>query len=169
MLFINCSKMARIRIHTRERTKEKPYKINSYFFAKLVVRQKRSQGWAKYVFLCKICAEGLFLSFPWRLKNVKNGSKIGLALFSNGRHFRMSIPKMKTNIFFRRKLSKLLEKDTILHVHNYIFPETRVNKSKQWTHYWRGVRGIFFRGAKLFFQIFPGVKCFCPVDFFFFG
>ena len=36
--------------------------------------------------------------------------------FSNGRHFRMSIPKMKTISFFRRKLYKLHDKDTILHM-----------------------------------------------------
>ena len=32
LLFIHCSKMARLRINTRNHTKEKPYLINSYFF-----------------------------------------------------------------------------------------------------------------------------------------
>ena len=32
LLFIDCSKMARIRINTRDHTKGKPYLINSYFF-----------------------------------------------------------------------------------------------------------------------------------------
>ena len=33
----------------------------------------------------KICAEGIFVTFPWLLENVNNRSKI--ALFSNERHF----------------------------------------------------------------------------------
>ena len=37
---------------TRTHTKEKPYLINSYFFSKLV-RQKKSIGWAKYVYVCE--------------------------------------------------------------------------------------------------------------------
>ena len=41
--------------------------------------------------------------------------------FSSGRHFRMCIPKVKTITFFRRKLSKLHEKDTILHVTSTFF------------------------------------------------
>ena len=38
---------------------------------------------------------------------------------------------------FRRKLSKLREKDTIKFACDkfYIFPETRANKGKQWTHF----------------------------------
>ena len=45
------SRMARIRLNTRTHTKEKPYLINSYFFSKLV-RQKKSIGWVKYVYVC---------------------------------------------------------------------------------------------------------------------
>ena len=33
----------------------------------------------------EICAEGIFVTFPWWLKNVESRSKI--ALFSNERHF----------------------------------------------------------------------------------
>ena len=43
LLFIDCSKMAQIRINSRNHTKEKPHLINSYFFSKLV-RQKGQQG-----------------------------------------------------------------------------------------------------------------------------
>ena len=35
LLFIDCSKMARIRINTRSHTKGKPYLLNSYFFKKI--------------------------------------------------------------------------------------------------------------------------------------
>ena len=37
------------------------------------------------MYVSKICAEGIFVTFPWGLKNLKSRSKI--ALFSNERHF----------------------------------------------------------------------------------
>ena len=50
-----------------------------FFFSKLV-RQKKSIGWAKYLYVCEwdMCAEGNFVIFPWWLKNVKSRSKIAL-------------------------------------------------------------------------------------------
>ena len=36
--------------------------------------------------------------------------------FSNGRHFQMCFPKMRTIAYLRTKSSNLHEKDTILHV-----------------------------------------------------
>ena len=65
-----------------------------------------------YVF--EICAEGIFVTFPWWLENVKSRSKI--ALFSNERHFEIWFPKKRTITFFWSKLSKLHKKDPILHV-----------------------------------------------------
>ena len=62
----------------------------------------------------EICAEGIFVSFPWWLKKLKNSSKI--ALFSNERHFEIWFPKKKTITYFGRKLSKLHKRQTILHV-----------------------------------------------------
>ena len=62
----------------------------------------------------EICAEGMFVTFPWWLKNVKSRSKI--ALFSNERHFEIWFPKKKIITFFWSKLSKLHKKDPILHV-----------------------------------------------------
>ena len=106
--------MARIRINTRTHTKEKPYLINSYFFFSKLVRQKKSIGWAKYVYVFEICAEGIFVTFPWWLENVKSRSKI--ALFSNERQFENWFPKKKKKLFFWSKLSKLHKKDPILHV-----------------------------------------------------
>ena len=66
------------------------------------------------MYVSEICAEGIFVTFPWWLKNVKNRSKI--ALFSNERHFEIWFPKKKTITFFWSKLSKLHKKDPILHV-----------------------------------------------------
>ena len=65
-----------------------------------------------YVF--EICAESIFVTFPWWLKNVKSRSKT--ALFSNERHFEIWFPKKRTITFFWNKLSKLHKKDPILHV-----------------------------------------------------
>ena len=65
-----------------------------------------------YVF--EICVEGIFVTFPWWLENVKSRSKI--ALFSNERHFEIWFPKKRKITFFWSKLSKLHKKDPILHV-----------------------------------------------------
>ena len=65
-----------------------------------------------YVF--EICAEGVFVTFPWWLENVNIRSKI--ALFSNERHFEILFRKKRTITFFWSKLSKLHKKDQILHV-----------------------------------------------------
>ena len=114
-----------------------------------------------YFYVSKIYARGIFLSFPWWLKNVKNVSKI--APFSNERHLRMCIAKKTTIEFFRRKLSKLYEKIQFL-CDNYIFPETRANKNKQgtWTVVSLTVPGgqefhfpHFFLKFQSIFLIFP--------------
>ena len=65
-----------------------------------------------YVF--DICAEDIFVTFPWWLENVKSRSKI--ALFSNERHFEIWFPKKRTITFFGSKWSKLHKKDPIVHV-----------------------------------------------------
>ena len=62
----------------------------------------------------EICAEGIFVTFPWWLKNVKRRSKI--VVFSNERHFEIWFPKQKTITFFWSKFSKTHKKDPILHV-----------------------------------------------------
>ena len=74
------------------------------FFSKLV-RQKKSIGWAKYVYVCEwdMCWRN-FCNFPWSLKNVKSRSKI--ALFSNECHFEIWFPKKRTIRFFWSKTTK---------------------------------------------------------------
>ena len=68
------------------------------------------------MYVSEICAEGIFVTFPWWLKNVKSRSKI--ALVSNERYFETWFPKKKTITFFWSNLSKLHKnkKDPILHV-----------------------------------------------------
>ena len=66
------------------------------------------------MYVSEIFAEGIFVTFPWWLKNVK--SRLKIALFSNERHFKIWFPKKRTITFFWSKLSKLHKKDPILHV-----------------------------------------------------
>ena len=33
------------------------------------------------LYVSKVCAEGILLSFPWRLRNVKDGSEIAFFFF----------------------------------------------------------------------------------------
>ena len=83
------------------------------------------------MYASEICAEGIFVTFPCWLKNMKSRSKI--ALFSNERHFDIWFPKKKPVTFFWSKLSKLHKKTQFCMGH-YIFPKTRWNKNKPWTH-----------------------------------
>ena len=114
LLFIDCSKMTRIRINNRTHTKEKPYLINLYFFSKLV-RQKNSIGWAKYAYVCEwdMCWRN-FCNFSLVTKKcekwVKNSPFFKWAPFWN------LISKKDTITFSWSKLSKLQKKDPILHV-----------------------------------------------------
>ena len=74
-----------------------------FFFSKLV-RQTQSIGEQNTrMYVSEICAEGIFVTFPWWLKNVKSRSKI--VLFSNERHFEIWFPKKKTITFFWSKLA----------------------------------------------------------------
>ena len=109
--------MARIRINTRTHTKEKPCLINSYFFFKIGKAKKVNRVSKIRVciwYMSEICAEEIFVTFPWWLENVKIRSKI--ALFSNKRHFEIWFPKKRTITFFWSKLSKLHKKDPIVRV-----------------------------------------------------
>ena len=135
--------MAWIRINSRNHTKEKPYLINSCFFhnwqGKKVNRVSN---------ICVVCEWDTcwrnFCNFSLVTKKCESRPKI--ALFSNERHFEIWYPKKKTITFFWSKVSKL-HTHTHTHTHtpphthknnfaceNYIFPKTRGNKNKQWTH-----------------------------------
>ena len=116
LLFIDCSKMERVRINIRTHTKEKPHLIKLYFVFKIGKAKKCVCMWVRYV-LKEFC------NFPWWLKNVKSWSKI--ALFSNERHFEIWFPKEKTITFFWSKLSKLHKKDPLLHVATTFFLKHR--------------------------------------------
>ena len=104
------------------------------FFSKLVIAKKvnRVSKVCEFLYVSKICAEGIFVTFPWWLKNVKSRSKV--VLFSNERHFEIWFPKKKTITFFWSKVSKLHKKRPNFACGNYIFPKTRGNKNKPWTH-----------------------------------
>ena len=94
------------------------------------------------MYLCKwdICAEGVFVSFPWWLQNEKSKSKIALFFFKWVPFWNLS-SKNQNDYILEKKINY-----THTHAHtqktpnnfgcdNYIFPKTRSNKSKQWTNY----------------------------------
>ena len=85
------------------------------------------------MYVSEICAEGIFETFPWWLKNVKSRSKI--AFFFKWAPFWNLISKRKTITFFWSKLSKLHKKDPILHVATTFFLKQRETRTiKPWTH-----------------------------------
>ena len=61
-------------------TNEKPYLINLYFFkiGKAKKKVNRMNKIRVCMYVSEICAEGIFVNFPWWLKNVKSRSKIAL-------------------------------------------------------------------------------------------
>ena len=70
----------------------------------------------------EICAEGIFVTFPWWLENVKSRSKIALFFFFFQMSAILTFDFQKENNY------------VFLACGNYIFPKTRGNKNKPWTH-----------------------------------
>ena len=96
LLFIDCSKMARIRINIRTHTKEKPYLINSFFFFKIGKAKKVNIGEQnRCMYVSEICAEGIFVTFPWWLKNVKIRSEIAPFFFQMSAILKFDFQKRK--------------------------------------------------------------------------
>ena len=125
--------MARKRINTRSHTKKKPHMINSQFLQNWEGKIKVNRGEQNTCMnVSGICAEGIFVSFPWWLKNVKRRSTI--AFFFKWASFWNLISKKETIIFFRRKLSQLHKKTHNFASDIYIFAKARGNQNKQWTH-----------------------------------
>ena len=85
----------------------------------------------KCMYVFEICAEVIFVTFPWWLQNVKSRSKI--APFSNERHSEIWFPKKRTITFFWSKLSKLHKKDPILHVATIFSPKQGETRSSNGT------------------------------------
>ena len=83
------------------------------------------------IYVSEICAEGIFVSFPWWLKNVKSRSKI--APFSNEHHFEILFPKKETITFFEEIYLTYTKRQNFA-CDNDIFPKTKGNKDRQWTH-----------------------------------
>ena len=100
-----------------------------------MVRQKKSIGWAKYVYVCEwdMCWRIFFKTFPWWLKNV-NGRSKNSPFFQKECHFEIWFPKERTITFSWSKLCKQTQKRPNFACGNSIFPKTRGNKNKPWTH-----------------------------------
>ena len=125
MLFINCSKMARIRIITRNHTKEKPYLINSYFFK--IGKAKKSIGWAKYMYVCEwdMCWRNL-CNFSLVIKKCEKWVKNSLFFFKWAPFWNLIFKKKKEKKRKQLRISEVnhlnythtKKKKTILHVIN---------------------------------------------------
>ena len=83
------------------------------------------------MYVSEICADGIIVTFPWWLKNVKSRSKI--ALFSNERHSEIWFPKKKTIRFSEVDYLNYTKRPNFARGY-YIFPKTKGNKNKPWTH-----------------------------------
>ena len=66
------------------------------------------------MYVSEICADEIFVTFPWWLKNVKSRSKI--TLFSNERHFEIWFPKKRKQFSFSEVNYLNYAKNPILHV-----------------------------------------------------
>ena len=89
----------------------------------------------------EICAEGIFVTFPWWLKNVKSRSK--KALFSNERHFDLDFQKRRQLRFSEVNYLNYTKKTQFCMWQYYIFPKARGNKNKQCTHS-TPLKGVLF-------------------------
>ena len=111
--------MARIRINTRNHTKEKPYLINSYFFK--IGKAKKSIGWAKYMYVCEwdMCWRN-FCNFPLvTKKNVKSRSKIAF-FFQRTPYWNLIFKKENNYVFLKKR-------PAILHVTTSFSLKTRTS------------------------------------------
>ena len=82
------------------------------------------------MYVSEIWAEGIFVTFPWWLKNVKSRSKIAL---QNERYLEIWFPKRKQLSFSKVNYLNYTKKPNFA-CGNYIFPKTRGNKIEPWTH-----------------------------------
>ena len=57
--------MARIRINTRNHTKEKPYLTNSYFLKIGKAKKVNRVSKIHVMYVSEICAAGIVVTFPW--------------------------------------------------------------------------------------------------------
>ena len=83
------------------------------------------------MYVCEICAEGIFVTFLDPKKIVKSRSEI--AIFSNERHFQICFSKKKTIRCFEVNYLNYTKKIQFC-MWQLHFPKTRGNKNKPWTH-----------------------------------
>ena len=84
------------------------------------------------MYVSEICAEGIFVTFPWWLKNVKSRSKI--TPFSNERHFEIWFPKREQLRFSEENYLNYTKKTQFCMWQLHFPSKTRGNKNKPWTH-----------------------------------
>ena len=104
------------------------------FFSNLV-RQKKTIGRTKYVYMyvSEICAEGIFVTFPWWLENVKSRLKIAFFFLQMSAILKFDLKKREQLRFSKVNYPNYTKRPNFA-CGNYIFPKTRGNKNKPWTH-----------------------------------
>ena len=135
MLFINCSKMARLRIDIRSHAKEKPYTWWILIFCKIrkaTLANTVSKMRVCTLYVSEICAGEAFAYFPWRLKMWKVGQKIAI-FFSSEPIFNFELKK----IHFSRENNLSYTRRHIFAYENgqWHFSKTRDYKNKHLTHF----------------------------------
>ena len=97
------------------------------------IKTRTEQNTCMYVF--EICAEGIIVTLPWWLENVKSRSKIAIALFQMSAILKFDFQK-REQLRFSAQVNYLnyTKKTQFCMWQLYIFPKTRGNKNKPWTH-----------------------------------
>ena len=95
--------MARIRINTNSRTKEKPYMINLQFLQNWEGKKSQLGEQNTCLYVKEICAEGIIMSFPWWLIKMLNVGKKKLFLFKRAPFWNL-ISKKENNYIFQKKI-----------------------------------------------------------------
>ena len=91
----------------------------SVFFSKLVRQKKRGEQ-NMCMFVSEICAEGIFVTFPWWLKNVKSRSK-NSPFFQMSAILKFDFQKSKQLRFPEVNYLNFPKKDPILNVATTFF------------------------------------------------
>ena len=132
--------MARIKNQHQESHQRETILINVYFFSSKIGKAKKVKRVRKItcLYVSEICTEGIFVTFPCLLKNVKSRSK--KPFFQMSAILKFDFQKENNYVF--SEVNDLNYTHTHTHTHqrpdcacdNYIFPKTRGNKNKKWTH-----------------------------------
>ena len=117
------------------------YFTESFFFSKLAKEVNRVSKIRVCMCLRYVLKE-FFVTFPWYVENVKSRSKIAF-FFQMSAILKFDFQKREQLRFSEVNYLNYTKKDPILHVATTIFPKTRGNKNKPWTHFTPLKEGLY--------------------------